>query len=311
MFAWSHRPDVRSLMPTVALATPTLSVAFPANTMGPSVNDWFVLGVVTVPSGAVVSTGGGPDVVVQIDTRLLPLSAIASSALVGFTPMPRGVVSWPGPVPGVPIAPYDDPQLVSPDFSPHAYIDTAKGTIEVELAILDAPQTARNFMALARKGFFNGLQIHRVVPNFVVQDGDPRGDGQGGPGYTIRDELNQRPYLRGTVGMALSFALIAHGAHQLSERLQQHNRGQLATLRTIARTKGCEPAQVALAWLLAQGDDIVPIPGTKQRKYLEQNVGALEVRLDDDDLARLDRAFPPGVTAGERYPAAQMSRVGL
>ena len=71
--------------------------------------------------------------------------------------------------------------------------------------MLDAPQTARNFMALATKGFFNGLQIHRVVPNFVVQDGDPRGDGEGGPGYTIRDELNERPYLRGTVGMALDW----------------------------------------------------------------------------------------------------------
>ncbi len=60
-------------------------------------------------------------------------------------------------------------------------------------------------MTLARKGFFNGLQIHRVVPNFVVQDGDPRGDGEGGPGFTIRDELNERPFLRGTVGMALSW----------------------------------------------------------------------------------------------------------
>jgi cyclophilin family peptidyl-prolyl cis-trans isomerase len=68
--------------------------------------------------------------------------------------------------------------------------------------VLDAPQTARNFMALARKGFFNGLQVHRVVPNFVVQGGDPRSDGEGGPGYTIRAELNERPYLRGTVGMA-------------------------------------------------------------------------------------------------------------
>jgi cyclophilin family peptidyl-prolyl cis-trans isomerase len=56
-----------------------------------------------------------------------------------------------------------------------------------------------------RKGFFNGLQIHRVVPNFVVQDGDPRGDGESGPGFTIRDELNQLPYLRGTVGMALDW----------------------------------------------------------------------------------------------------------
>jgi cyclophilin family peptidyl-prolyl cis-trans isomerase len=108
------------------------------------------------------------------------------------------------PSPSAPIAPYDDPQLVAPSFSPHAFIETARGTIEFELAVLDAPQTTSNFMALARKGFFNGLQIHRVVPNFVVQDGDPRGDGEGGPGYSIRDELNDRPYLRGTVGMALS-----------------------------------------------------------------------------------------------------------
>src|SRR5207253_1067899 len=92
----------------------------------------------------------------------------------------------------------------NPQVSPHAFIETAKGTIEFELAVLDAPQTSQNFIALARKGYFNGLQIHRVVPNFVVQDGDPRGDGSGGPGYTIRDELNDRPYLRGTVGMALS-----------------------------------------------------------------------------------------------------------
>jgi cyclophilin family peptidyl-prolyl cis-trans isomerase/HEAT repeat protein len=107
------------------------------------------------------------------------------------------------PVPGAPVTPYDDPQLVGPTVSPHAFIETARGTIEVELAVLDAPQTTRSFMALASKGFFNGLQIHRVVPNFVVQDGDPRGDGEGGPGYTLRDEINERPYLRGTVGMAL------------------------------------------------------------------------------------------------------------
>ena len=109
------------------------------------------------------------------------------------------------PAPGTPIAPYDDPALVGPPFSPHAFIETARGTIELELAVLDAPQTSRNFITLARKGFFNGLQIHRVVPNFVIQDGDPRGDGEGGPGYTIRDELNDRPYLRGTVGMALDW----------------------------------------------------------------------------------------------------------
>jgi cyclophilin family peptidyl-prolyl cis-trans isomerase/HEAT repeat protein len=95
--------------------------------------------------------------------------------------------------------------IVNPAYSPHAFIETDKGTIEVELAIADAPLTVNNFVTLARKGFFNGIAIHRVVPDFVVQDGDPRGDGEGGPGYSIRDENNERPYLRGTVGMALDW----------------------------------------------------------------------------------------------------------
>jgi cyclophilin family peptidyl-prolyl cis-trans isomerase/HEAT repeat protein len=110
--------------------------------------------------------------------------------------------------PAAPGQSVDDPQwqaLVLPPFSPHAFLDTDKGTIEIELAVVDAPLTVGNFVALARKGFFNGVAIHRVVPDFVVQDGDPRGDGEGGPGYTIRDEINQRPYLRGIVGMALDW----------------------------------------------------------------------------------------------------------
>ena len=104
--------------------------------------------------------------------------------------------------------PVTDPQwqaLVAPPFSPHAFIDTDKGTIEIELAVIDAPLTVANFIALARKGFFRNVAIHRLVPDFVVQAGDPRGDGEGGPGYTIRDELNELPYLRGTVGMALDW----------------------------------------------------------------------------------------------------------
>ena len=108
------------------------------------------------------------------------------------------------PVPGSPVVRYEAAELVTPYVSPHAFIETTKGTIEIELAVLDAPQTTQNFMALARRGYFNGLQVHRVVPHFVVQDGDPRGDGSGGPGYTLRDELNDRPFIRGTVGMALS-----------------------------------------------------------------------------------------------------------
>jgi len=98
---------------------------------------------------------------------------------------------------------YAAPRLVSPPVSTQVYVDTDRGTIQIELAVIDAPLTVENFVALARKGYFNGLSVHRVVADFVVQDGDPRGDGEGGPGYTIRDELNELPYLRGTVGMAL------------------------------------------------------------------------------------------------------------
>src|SRR6185503_10741050 len=75
--------------------------------------------------------------------------------------------------------------FIAPSVSPSAYIDTDKGTIQVELAVIDAPRTVANFIALVRKGYFNGVSLHRVVPDFVIQDGDPRGDGEGGPGYTI------------------------------------------------------------------------------------------------------------------------------
>ena len=80
-------------------------------------------------------------------------------------------------------------------------------------------------------------------------------------------------------------------------------------IRAIAREKGCTPAQLALAWLLAQGDDIVPIPGTKRRERLEENVGAAGVRLDKSDLARIGAAVPRCAAAGERYPERARSRV--
>ncbi|MEO6836373.1 MAG: aldo/keto reductase [Candidatus Tumulicola sp.] len=71
---------------------------------------------------------------------------------------------------------------------------------------------------------------------------------------------------------------------------------------TIAAGKGCASSQVALAWLLAQGDDVVPIPGTKRRTYLEENVAALEIELSTEELALLDAIFPPGAASGPRYP---------
>jgi aryl-alcohol dehydrogenase-like predicted oxidoreductase len=77
-------------------------------------------------------------------------------------------------------------------------------------------------------------------------------------------------------------------------------------IELIAKDKGCTPSQLALAWVLAQGKDIVPIPGTKRRKYLELNVAALDIQLSAEDLARIDRVIPPGAAAGTRYAAPQM-----
>jgi len=89
------------------------------------------------------------------------------------------------------------------------------------------------------------------------------------------------------------------------------NLGIVKGIEELAAEKRCSPAQVALAWLLARGEDIVPIAGTKRRSYLEQNVGALQVRLTAADLSRLDRAAPAGATAGARYPQEAMQRVNI
>ena len=89
----------------------------------------------------------------------------------------------------------------------------------------------------------------------------------------------------------------------------QKNLDLVARVRELAREKGCTPGQLALAWLLAQGEDIVPIPGTKRRAYLEENVGALQVALTPDDLRRIDEAAPRGAAAGTRYPAHTLQAV--
>lgn len=86
-----------------------------------------------------------------------------------------------------------------------------------------------------------------------------------------------------------------------------HNLKLAAYIKELAAKNGCTAAQVALAWVLAQGNDIVPIPGTKRVKYLEDNMGAVGVHLTTGDLAELDRLFPPNVATGDRYPAAMTS----
>jgi aryl-alcohol dehydrogenase-like predicted oxidoreductase len=86
----------------------------------------------------------------------------------------------------------------------------------------------------------------------------------------------------------------------------QRNLRLAEAIKEMAGEKGCTPAQLALAWVLAQGADIVPIPGTKHVRYLEENLGALQVRLTADELRRIEAVFPQGVTAGQRYPDRAM-----
>jgi aryl-alcohol dehydrogenase-like predicted oxidoreductase len=89
----------------------------------------------------------------------------------------------------------------------------------------------------------------------------------------------------------------------------QKNLEMVARIEEIAAEKNCTPAQLALAWVLAQGEDIVPIPGTKRRRYLEENVAALDVEITAADLKRIDEIAPQGVAAGTRYPEAGMAAV--
>ena len=89
----------------------------------------------------------------------------------------------------------------------------------------------------------------------------------------------------------------------------QKNLQLVEEVEALAREKGCTAAQLALAWVLAQGEDIIPIPGTKYVRYLDENIGALEVKLTDEDLRRLDEILPPGAAAGQRYHERGMEAV--
>jgi aryl-alcohol dehydrogenase-like predicted oxidoreductase len=111
-----------------------------------------------------------------------------------------------------------------------------------------------------------------------------------------------------------SDSLIAGDRRHDHPRFQGENLSRnlelLKPLEAIAAARGSTPAQLALAWVLAQGEDIVPIPGTKRRAYLEENIRAIDIKLDAAELAKLNLAFVPGGTAGARYPARQMGNMG-
>jgi cyclophilin family peptidyl-prolyl cis-trans isomerase len=96
--------------------------------------------------------------------------------------------------------------LLRTSTRPRVALETERGRLTIRLECPEAPLTCLSFLQLAAQGYFDGLPFHRVVPDFVVQGGDPRGDGWGGPGYALRDEINRHRYERGAVGMALSGA---------------------------------------------------------------------------------------------------------
>jgi aryl-alcohol dehydrogenase-like predicted oxidoreductase len=89
----------------------------------------------------------------------------------------------------------------------------------------------------------------------------------------------------------------------------QKNLDLVHRVEELAKEKRCTPSQLALAWVLAQGEDVVPIPGTKHRKYLEENVAAVDVKLSREELARIEEVFPVDAAAGERYPEQMMALV--
>jgi cyclophilin family peptidyl-prolyl cis-trans isomerase/HEAT repeat protein len=153
------------------------------------------------------------------------LSSLGETDVMSITPAPiRQALEF-----------FESDRLLHPRYSPLAIIETARGTIEIELDVVSAPLSTVSFIELARAGFFTGLKIHRLVPNFVVQAGDPRGDGEGGPGYTIRDELSPTPYVRGTVGMALDFKDTGGSQFFITLSPQPHLDGKYAVFGKVVK----------------------------------------------------------------------------
>lgn len=137
--------------------------------------------------------------------------------------------------------------------SVRAIVTTEKGSFTINLLPQDAPLTVDNFISLARKGYYNGLVVHRVVPNFVIQDGDPRGDGMGGPGTNVRCEINAVPYDRGAVGMALSGKDTGGSQWFVTHSPQPHLDGGYTVFGRVAES------EMKVVDNIARGDKIVSI----------------------------------------------------
>ncbi|MFL6530212.1 MAG: aldo/keto reductase [Chthoniobacterales bacterium] len=189
-------------------------------------------------------------------------------------------------------------------------------------AMADLVKTGKvRYLGLSEAGADTIRRAHAVHPITAVQSEyslwtrDPEDEvlqtcRELGIGFVPYSPLG-RGFLTGQIKRSEDLAEDDYRRH--SPRFQgenfQRNLDLVQRVGEIAREKHCTPAQLALAWVLAQGEDIVPIPGTKRRRYLQENVGALDVYLTTADLARINEVAPKGAFAGDRYPAAAMASV--
>src|ERR1700687_2707708 len=177
------------------------------------------------------------------------------------------------------------------------------------------------FIGLSEAGPQTLRRAHKVYPIAALQseyslwsrdpeDGTLQTCRELGIGFLAYSPLG-RGFLTGQIKRFEDLA--ANDYRRLSPRFQgenfQKNLDLVQRIEDIATSKGCKPSQLALAWVMAQAEFIVPIPGTKRRTYLEENLGALSVKLSKEDLARIDEVAPKGAAAGLRYPEAMMASV--
>jgi HEAT repeat protein/cyclophilin family peptidyl-prolyl cis-trans isomerase len=148
--------------------------------------------------------------------------------------------------------PVSDEQLLHPALARGAILHTERGDIEWAFYRDEAPQTVENFVRLARTGYFDGRVVHRVVPNFVIQDGDPTGTGSGGPGYTIRCEYNRLRYDPYQVGMALSGKDTGGSQWFITQSPQPHLNGRYTIFAHV--TRGMD-----VVWRIVQGDRVLKV----------------------------------------------------
>lgn len=147
------------------------------------------------------------------------------------------LATWNEASPGGPAAAVPDPigaaQLLPPDARPRVRLETDRGVLVLELRPDHAPVTVTRILGLVRDGYYDGLTFHRVVPGFVVQGGDPRGDGYGGPGFWLRCEDNRLPYVRGTVGMALAGRDTGGSQFFITSAAQPHLEGRYTAFGAV------------------------------------------------------------------------------